>query len=406
MRLGVPQGAVTSPLLFNFYLCHLPRPPENSNILIVQYADDISIFITGGNNIKEMGLALTNYAKEVTSFLEERGLLISPEKSSVTYFSPDTKDHKKEADVKLNGIQVPTDKHPKILGLTLDPMYKFGPHIDKVVSSGKSKLNALKALAGTDWGQEKEMLTTAYKATLRSNIEYAIAIWGPIISGNHWNRIQTLQNHALRIATGCVKMSSIDHLHQETQVLPLKEHSEMLTKQFLTNFQHPEHPGNADILQEQDQNARSKKKTLLEHRETVDALFNRADMPNDINKKIKRCKKHLHTETVKKVLSSYQANRVLEAKPPKIHTNESSLSRKSRVKLAQYRSGFVPDLFSYKHRIDNSIPDSCPSCGQSPHDVKHVFNCPEKPTNLQLIDLWKKPVKIAEFLDLDRPPDD
>ena len=129
-------------------------------------------------------------------------------------------------------------------------------------------------------------------------------------------------------------------------------------------------------------------------------------MPNDIKKKIKKCNKHLHTETVNKVLSNYQANRVLDTKPPKIHASESSLSRRSRVKLAQYRSGFMPDLFSYKHRIDNSIPDCCPSCGQSPHDVKHVFNCPEKPTNLQPIVLWKNPLKIVEFLDSDRPADD
>ena len=33
MKAGIPQGAVTSPLLFNFYLSKLPRPPEGINIL-------------------------------------------------------------------------------------------------------------------------------------------------------------------------------------------------------------------------------------------------------------------------------------------------------------------------------------------------------------------------------------
>ena len=41
VRTGVPQGAVTSPLLFCFYLANIPDPPED--IFIIQYADDICI---------------------------------------------------------------------------------------------------------------------------------------------------------------------------------------------------------------------------------------------------------------------------------------------------------------------------------------------------------------------------
>ena len=47
IRAGVPQGAVTSPILFNFYLTNMPRPPED--IKIIQYADDISIYCSGPN---------------------------------------------------------------------------------------------------------------------------------------------------------------------------------------------------------------------------------------------------------------------------------------------------------------------------------------------------------------------
>jgi retron-type reverse transcriptase len=42
IRLGVPQGAVTSPKLFNLYITEIPLPPED--IQIVTYADDISIY--------------------------------------------------------------------------------------------------------------------------------------------------------------------------------------------------------------------------------------------------------------------------------------------------------------------------------------------------------------------------
>ena len=38
VRTGVPQGVVTSPILFNFYLTKLPTPPKN--VKLIQYADD------------------------------------------------------------------------------------------------------------------------------------------------------------------------------------------------------------------------------------------------------------------------------------------------------------------------------------------------------------------------------
>ena len=41
-------------------------------------------------------------------------------------------------------------------------------------------------------------------------------------------KLQTIQNSALRIATGCVKMASIDHLHEETEMLPVQEHFSLI----------------------------------------------------------------------------------------------------------------------------------------------------------------------------------
>ena len=83
-----------------------------------------------------------------------------------------------------------------------------------------------------------------------------------------------------------------------------------------------------------------------------------------------------------------------------------------RATLAQLRSGYCKLLGSYKSRIkkDDSV-DVCADCGQTPHDVKHLFACPVHPTTLIPSDLWSKPVEsIREFsyleegnLDWDEP---
>ena len=169
-RSGVPQGAVTSPILFNFYLRHLPKPPKN--IQIVQYADDISIYATG-KPIAGLADAISQYIPEVLAFLEERELQVSPTKSTVTLFTPDTKEFKEHPEIKMKDTIVPLEPTPKLLGVTFDTMYTFSHHVKNITNSAKTKINLMKSLAGSTWGQDVETLALTYKSTCRSVLEYA-----------------------------------------------------------------------------------------------------------------------------------------------------------------------------------------------------------------------------------------
>ena len=68
--------------------------------------------------------------------------------------------------------------------------------------------NILKTLADTPWGQQKETQLITYNKAVRQISSTTLHLFG----------VQTYTtpictNEALRIATGCHKMSSIDHLH-------------------------------------------------------------------------------------------------------------------------------------------------------------------------------------------------
>ena len=94
-------------------------------------------------------------------------------------------------------------------------MHTFTHHIKSTVDKGKRKVNLLKSLAGTNWGQNQETLLITYKSIIRSVLEYGCPVWSPIIKDTHWNKLQSIQNQALRIATGCLAMSPIDHLQKK-----------------------------------------------------------------------------------------------------------------------------------------------------------------------------------------------
>ena len=78
-----------------------------------------------------------------------------------------------------------------------------------------------------------------YKAVGRSIINYAAPVWSTNLRDTNYRSIQYTQNEALRIATGCHKMSSVDHLHAEAKMLKVREHSELLSAQYLARCLEP-----------------------------------------------------------------------------------------------------------------------------------------------------------------------
>ena len=234
---------------------------------------------------------------------------------------------------------------------------------------------------------------------VRSVLEHGCPVWSPIIKDTHWNKLQSIQNQALRIATGNLAMAPIDHLHQETKVLPIRNHCEMVSKQFLAACHTPDHPGNKQLLKEK--NKRKMKNTIVTMHE--EEIANKFTTHQPTTEEYKNVIKIIHTESVANTINNYQNNKVLLRKPPEISTKEKELSRNTRVELSRLRSGYSRKLNSYMSRIDQEIQDRCPSCNFSPHNTEHLFNCPENPTELEAEDLWTKPDEAAEFLQFDVP---
>ena len=176
---GVPQGAVTSPILFNFYLTNIPDPPNG--VKLIQYADDISVYSTGPN-INQLTKNINEYVPHLINFLIERELIVSPEKSTVTLFTPSTHEFNFHPQIIIDNRIVKLEQQPKLLGVTFDTLFKFSHHVEKAATKAKSKVNILKCLAGSKWGQDKETIVTTHKTIVRSTLEYAAPIWAPIIS--------------------------------------------------------------------------------------------------------------------------------------------------------------------------------------------------------------------------------
>ena len=402
VKQGVPQGGVLSPILFNLYMASMPPPP--GNIKIVSYADDGNL-LNSGPKIEPLVEELNIYLETLNTWFKNRNLFISPSKSSATLFTTSSNEVKTTLQIEIDGEIVPTVQKPKILGITFDNLLSFRQHAQDLKSKLHTKNNVLKALSGSNWGKEKEVIVNTYKAIGQSVLNYCCPIWTPSLSATSWQGLQTAQNSALRIATGCHLMTDIDHLHHETKVMKVKPHCDMLSQQFMLATQKPDHPNRINLAAPPP--PRQMKNTLASTFGDKIKRISFPDMPEEIYKKRL---KDVHTSCVKEQLSSMAKNKVLNATPPKISDSEKVLPRATRSTLAQLRSGYSNYLNSYKARLSQNqaapVTDLCPLCNAESHTTKHLFSCPSNPTTLTVRDLWSKPLEAARFLNLAKTDDD
>ena len=108
----------------------------------------------------------------------------------------------------------------KFLGLNLDPKLTCSSHIHNISVQAHKPLQMIEALTVTGWGKQKETLL-AYKAVMRPALEYASSIWSPLASSTSINKLQVMQKAAFRTTTGCMQDTNIQHLHDETLILPI-----------------------------------------------------------------------------------------------------------------------------------------------------------------------------------------
>ena len=398
LKVGTPQGSIISPHLFNFYVAELPEPP--APLKLVSYADDMTVFGTG--KLEVVQAHINDYLPRLKASLDDLYLSISAPKSAATLLTKETQQIRhmeRLVNVHIGGVRIPVSKNPKILGVTLDPQLRFHEHVSEVDKRVRRNNNVLKALSSTKEGQDKETLLATYKAIGRSLIDYAAPVWSTNASLTSFKKLQTAQNAALRIALGVPKMAHEDHLHTETKILKVQEHTEMLAAQYLAKCYDPQHAcHDLSLAPDLAQFPRDKFCSITrKHREWVEAV-----MVWDPGGRIPDCRlavKAIHTQAVSKSVNERGSNRVLGEKPPPVSSREKRFPRKIRCTLSQLRSGFSIFTNSYRSIISN-VPDICPDCQGTPHDPVHLFNCPARRTVLTVRDLWMKPAATSNFLDL------
>ena len=133
----------------------------------------------------------------------------------------------------------------------MDPSLSFHENRNYVTDRIDKRNNILKALAGSSWRQNKDTLRLTYSVLVKSIASYAAPIWSTNASDSGFKKIHTAQNSALTMATRAHMMASIAHLHQESFTPKVRDHSDMLSAQYLVNYLVEDHVCHASQLRRQ-----------------------------------------------------------------------------------------------------------------------------------------------------------
>ncbi|KAL0803382.1 hypothetical protein ABMA28_017394 [Loxostege sticticalis] len=193
-----------------------------------------------GKNIEQLCLSLSSALSSLRIWLQNHGLNLSVNKSSVVLFS--RMRCPPPISVYFDNRLIPVQSEAKFLGLILDAKLTGLSHMYYLTARCEKLLNILRCLAGVWWGAHPFSLKLIYNALIRSVLDYGTFFLEPCsVVGLH--KLDVVQSKALRIVTGAMRSSPNNALQVECSEPPLKLRRQFLSDKYLFRaFQFRNHP--------------------------------------------------------------------------------------------------------------------------------------------------------------------
>ena len=167
LDLGVPQGSVLGPLLFNIYLNDLLWFTEDCEVC--NFADDTTIFACN-KNIDEIKEILEKSADIAIEWFKTNYFKLNTDKCKLIVGG-----HKSHSiSVRVGNSTINEENMVKLLGIKIDNKLKFDDHISKLVKKANSKLFVIRRGLSMLTLSKRKILLNSF---VQSQFSYAPLVW-------------------------------------------------------------------------------------------------------------------------------------------------------------------------------------------------------------------------------------
>ena len=188
--LGVPQGSILGPLLFNIFLNDLFLFLTENDIC--NFADDNTIY-SCSSTIEAVICDLEKGLNNSLAWFKTNQLVANPAKFQMMFLGFDA-----NLTLKIGNIIVKPSYSVKLLGIVIDKKLKFDIHMNNVCKIANYKVRCLSRIRRYMNEQQALRLCNAF---ILCNFNYCPLIWMYCSKGLN-KKINTVHKRALRIITG------------------------------------------------------------------------------------------------------------------------------------------------------------------------------------------------------------
>ena len=135
--LGVPQGSILGPILFNIFLNDLFLFIENT--YVCNFADDNTIYACE-NTIEEVLYKLKIDVKNIITWFNNNAMVANPYKFQFMVLGKNVND---KISITIENITLESIKTVKLLGINIDSKLNFKEHIKTMIKAANNKTDAL-----------------------------------------------------------------------------------------------------------------------------------------------------------------------------------------------------------------------------------------------------------------------
>ena len=236
-NMGIPQGSIISPLLFNILLFDLPKNVSNK-VNIVQYADDIAMWInvslkrkTSLYEIKHIQKVYQNELNNINMYMKTNGLELAEDKTNMILFNNGF-GPKRFPTFYIGAKELQYVSEIKFLGVYFTSKLQWKKHINYLLQKATKSFNLLKIISFNKWGQDTKNLIHLACSLVRSKLTYGQEIYFSAPK-SHLNKLQSLDSRAIKFALGIPVHTKTTEAYKAAGILPLDEYRKLSCAKYM-----------------------------------------------------------------------------------------------------------------------------------------------------------------------------